>query len=295
MPVTTVSGRAASVATHPNSYTVQRGDTMSGIAYACRVKLEDLLAANPQVRDPDKIFPGMKLNVPSTSTAEEVPAGADLSQDDAFYMVKRGDNLSSIASRYGVNLQALLAANPQIRNPDLIQINDRIKLPGEASSRGAFGAITAGAALGADDTPSTFEVKRYAPFSEDAYALFSEAAQRIGVPESWARSPALHKILRKESDGKVGIPNYTYGRRSSNPRYWPQVHDELKRGVIRARSSCTGLGQLKLDNVDRHYPDGRDGIGDPINEAAGMLGYIKARYGSPERAWRLYGVYHEGY
>jgi SLT domain-containing protein len=65
--------------------------------------------------------------------------------------------------------------------------------------------------------------------------------------------------------------------------------------VIRARSSASGLGQLLLANVDEHYPDGRAGIGDPLNEAAGMLSYIKKRYGNPDEAWRMYGRYHEGY
>jgi len=305
MPVHHVPGAATrSVATHERRYTVRTGDNLSAIAYACHVKLDDLLAANPQIRDPNKIQPGMELAIPSNSTAAELPTGVEVGEQDAFYMVRNGDSLSAIASRHGVDLQSLLAANPQIRNPDLIQPNDRIRLPGDASTRGALGGINAHAAFETAPADATrvdtgprpaFEVRRYAPFSEDAYALFAEAAQLAGVPESWARSPGLHNILRRESDGKVGIPNYTYGSRSRDPARWSEVHGELKRGVIRARSSCTGLGQLKLDNVERHYPDGRAGIGDPLNEAAGMLSYIKSRYGSPERAWQLYGVYHEGY
>ena len=50
-----------------------------------------------------------------------------------------------------------------------------------------------------------------------------------------------------------------------------------------------------LSNVDRYYPDGRAGIGDPVNEAAGMLAYIRDRYGNPDNAWSQYGVHHEGY
>ena len=32
-----------------------------------------------------------------------------------------------------------------------------------------------------------------------------------------------------------------------------------------------------------------------MEEAVGMLKYIKARYGHPDTAWRLYGTRHEGY
>jgi SLT domain-containing protein len=55
------------------------------------------------------------------------------------------------------------------------------------------------------------------------------------------------------------------------------------------------MGQLLLRNVDRYYPDGRAGIGNPMSEAIGMLRYIQDRYGSPERAWAQYGRRHEGY
>ncbi|MFH1810387.1 MAG: hypothetical protein ABIJ09_16720 [Pseudomonadota bacterium] len=136
---------------------------------------------------------------------------------------------------------------------------------------------------------------RYPPFSSEAKALFREAARKAGVPESWADSPGLHNILKRESNGQVGVPNYTYGGRKKDPAQWSAIHNELKNGRITAKSSATGLGQLLLRNVDRYYPSGRAGIGDPVEEAAGMLAYIKDRYGSPERAWALYGKLHEGY
>ncbi|MFC2508693.1 MAG: LysM peptidoglycan-binding domain-containing protein, partial [Bacteroides sp.] len=39
---------------------------------------------------------------------------------------QQGDTLSAIAARNGVSIQALLAANPQISNPDLIFAGDTI-------------------------------------------------------------------------------------------------------------------------------------------------------------------------
>jgi hypothetical protein len=136
---------------------------------------------------------------------------------------------------------------------------------------------------------------QYKPHSPEAVALFREAARLAGVPESWATSRGLHNILARESGGVVGRPNYTYGTRANDRSRWDDVHRELKNGRITARSSATGLGQLLLSNVDRYYPAGRAGIGDPLQEAAGMLRYIKARYGSPEVAWARYNTVHEGY
>lgn len=45
------------------------------------------------------------------------------------YTVKTGDNLSKIAKRFGTNIAQLLKANPQIKNPDKIQVGQVINLP----------------------------------------------------------------------------------------------------------------------------------------------------------------------
>ena len=50
-------------------------------------------------------------------------------KEQAVYMVRKGDTLWGIAKRYGVALTALIAANPQIKNPNLIYPGDRVNIP----------------------------------------------------------------------------------------------------------------------------------------------------------------------
>lgn len=45
------------------------------------------------------------------------------------YTVKKGDTLWGVARRYGVTLAALKAANPQIKNPNLIFPGDEVTIP----------------------------------------------------------------------------------------------------------------------------------------------------------------------
>lgn len=138
----------------------------------------------------------------------------------------------------------------------------------------------------------------YPPGSQKQIQLFRAAAKLIGVPEAWASDRGLRYVIAHESGGVVGIPNYTYGWRATEAACWPTIHQELREGVNSSgiprkgkilKSSATGLGQLLLSNVDAFYPDGRAGIGVPLQEAAGMLAYIEARYGDPAWARKCYG------
>ena len=50
------------------------------------------------------------------------------------YVVRSGDTLSAIARLCAVSLADLLAANPDITNPDLIHVDQRIRIPGGSSA-----------------------------------------------------------------------------------------------------------------------------------------------------------------
>lgn len=65
------------------------------------------------------------------------PSGGNGTAAGGDYTVKKGDTLWDIAREHGVSLQALIAANPQIRNPDLIFPEQKIHLPGGARPGGA--------------------------------------------------------------------------------------------------------------------------------------------------------------
>lgn len=48
----------------PKTYKVKKGDTLSKIAKAHKVTLKKLIAANPQIKNPDLIYPNQVINIP---------------------------------------------------------------------------------------------------------------------------------------------------------------------------------------------------------------------------------------
>ena len=91
------------------TYTVQAGDTLSGIAAKLGVSTSAI--SGYRSGNPNLIYPGEVLKINGGNTAPK-PAGRT-------YTVRAGDNLSAIASRYGTTYQALAAKNG-IANPNLI-------------------------------------------------------------------------------------------------------------------------------------------------------------------------------
>ena len=57
---------------------------------------------------------------------ENVTGGAVYGEN--YYIVKSGDTLSAIASRYHTSVAKLLLLNPHIKNPNLIYPGDVIRL-----------------------------------------------------------------------------------------------------------------------------------------------------------------------
>ena len=116
------------------SYTVRSGDTLSGIAARQGVSLSALLAANPQIADPNRIFPGQVIHLPGSAGGSAAPSAAG-----GNYTVRSGDTLSGIAARHGVSLAALERANPQIGDPNRIRPGQIVHIPGAGGSQGTGG------------------------------------------------------------------------------------------------------------------------------------------------------------
>ena len=101
-------------------YVVKSGDSLWALSRRFGVSVEAIAQAN-QLSDPSLILVGQALLIP---------------KKDASYTVQRGDTLSAIARRYGVSLLCMIAANPQLENPNRIFPGQRLRVPLAGCERG---------------------------------------------------------------------------------------------------------------------------------------------------------------
>ncbi|MDX1556441.1 MAG: LysM peptidoglycan-binding domain-containing protein, partial [Xanthomonadales bacterium] len=114
--------------------TVTYGDTLYLIAERCNTSLDAVIAANPQLENPNVIEVGQTIQMPGADRAERgrepapregdgAPASGDpASGDTDTYVVRPGDTLAEIADQFGLTIDALVRANGQIQNPAVIEV-----------------------------------------------------------------------------------------------------------------------------------------------------------------------------
>ncbi|QIZ67408.1 LysM peptidoglycan-binding domain-containing protein [Geobacillus subterraneus] len=138
-----------------NTYTVQPGDTLSGIARKFGTTVDALLKLNPSIADPNFIRAGQALQVTggqaSTNTYTVQPAAAAV---NGQYIVQKGDTLSGIANKFQTTVDRLLALNPQITNPNVIRIGQAIKVAGGATAVRAEQSVSAVKPVAAESSAS---------------------------------------------------------------------------------------------------------------------------------------------
>jgi len=181
-------------------YTVQKGDTISAIAYKFNLRWQDVVAVNPGI-SPSKLRVGQVVQLPglvevskarhvsaaapkskataAKTTAPKASAAPAVSGPAATYVVKQGDSLSSIAHKHGVKTAALREANGL--KSDKIVVGQKLKVPGAKK-----GADTAPAAKKASVTAP----KTTAPAKGTAAAAAAAKPAATTPPPSAEATPA---------------------------------------------------------------------------------------------------------
>ena len=112
---------------NPQTYTVQAGDTLNGIAVRFKISMGDLASKN-SITDPNNIFAGQKLQLPEPGERVQAPTARSGESGEIIYVVKSGDTLFAIAQEYGVTTRDIVELNGDI-TPQQLYVGKNLRIP----------------------------------------------------------------------------------------------------------------------------------------------------------------------
>ena len=214
------------------TYKVKRGDTLSLIAYKHGVRTRDLAACNNlSGKAMNHIRVGQVLTIPEggvynesrvpkkRAAAKPAAKAAKKSQKkvaelpaDGIYVVKAGDSLDRIGRRYGVRASAIAKEN-NIALTKVLQIGDKLRIPGKAAAVAADKPAVAPAVNKAQET-ANLSVDDLDPNMglDTAASTVPEAAPALpgadtAAPAAEAAKPAVPEAAGEAKTESIEVPN----------------------------------------------------------------------------------------
>lgn len=218
-----VAATPASVATELTRYTIQSGDTLSGVAAAHGVPTDALFSVNGLGRN-SIIFPGQVIVLPAAGSATAaatastavatVAATATTTSTPGSHTVVAGDTLDKVATGAGVSVQAVLEANG-LGYSSIIYPGQVLALPSAASA----GTASAGSAPVLDAAPAVVITPTPAPAQGSVTPLNAEMTANakliIAVGRQAGANDAALVVALAAAAQESGLRNVDYGDRDS--------------------------------------------------------------------------------
>ena len=232
---------------------VRTNETLGGIARKYGVSVGALQAFNG-IANPNLLFVGKKLKIPSSQSGE------------ISYVVKKGDSLGNVASRFGVKVSTLTFVNKIIR-PDLIRVGQKLIIPLKGGSlKPAASLLSSTVKRSLDEIrPKSGKWKRIvihhsATPTDDAMNM-----HRVHKARGMKNGLAYHFVIsngsRKASDGEI----FMGGR-------WKE---QLDGGHMKSLTfNRTSIGICLIGNFELRAPTTQQ-----MNSLEGLCEYLMKRCG----------------
>ena len=214
--LTTESGRAlfgseggANLST-PAASLPESAPTLASPGYGTQTSIPDL-ATTPvipnagvgQAASPDRGFESIEqsLATPSLPSAVLVPpAGSTAAQAEVTYSVRPGDTLDAIAKGHGVSPTELISVN-KLGNPNLLNVNQRLKIPQVGLNNSA---VQAAASYSASNSTSVWSAASGSPSLNPSSSTPEIAVAGVAAPSQTV--PVVSPLGNLEGLNNISAP-----------------------------------------------------------------------------------------
>ncbi len=197
--IPTKGGGSGGSGTGTRVHIVRAGQTLAQIARYYGTTVQAIAQAN-RLRNPNYIWVGQRLIIPVGGQSNGSLRGGGNTTGSRVHIVRRGENLSRIAARYGTSVWAIMQANG-LRNPNYIWVGQRLRIPAGAAGRSG-GSSGGGGGKWIDVDLSSQRVRAYQGNTLLRTMIVSTGIARYPTPTG------RFKILSKYPSVTMSGPGY---------------------------------------------------------------------------------------
>jgi lipoprotein-anchoring transpeptidase ErfK/SrfK len=179
---------------------VRRGETLYSIARRYGTSASAIASAN-RLRNPSLIYSGQRLVIPGSGGGGGGGGGGSVPTGGTTHIVQRGETVSRIAYRYGTTVAAIASANG-LRNPSLIYVGQRLRIPSGGGGGGGSTPAPSGGAKWIDVDLSSQRLRAYQGNTVLRTMVVSTGISRYPTP------PGRFRIYSKYPSVNMSGPGY---------------------------------------------------------------------------------------
>jgi len=270
-----------------NSYTIQYGDTLSEIAAKTGKSIQQLMALNPSITDPNKIYAGRTLSLGNTTPTVPTPTPTPTPQKQTIAQVAKvsvpdyvqdpnanqvGQQLKSQATQQ-VDEEAIRAATRSRMQSQIDAINaavaDQIanfrNTTGKKREGQAYALAAAGGRIGSPTGES--EVQNVENMNnQEAQTYQNDANQKISALFGYANQDAQNEITAKRASIQQGIDKYLQFLDTQGQQKKAQITAFVK-NMISLGVDPTQLSDADFQKLQDQYGFTRDQLSSMYSDA----------------------------
>ena len=192
---------------------VQVGDTITSISNLYSIKKDFIIKLN-NLKDENYIYVGQNLKISDSSKESKINDDTN----NSYHIVKKGESLTEISTKYGLNFKDLIEIN-NLKNPDSLEVSSKLFLRKKNINNPKVTTSIK------DEKINQFMSKKYGPLITQQTELEEVSGRKILNALNQNNKKVIISIKCETKDLDVRIPGRKW-------RGWIPAKEEFEKNLI---------------------------------------------------------------